>query len=81
VVHLGLSDGDIMGCVEHGYDKMSGVVVQAPAAAATRRENPVNATFRVAAHMSGVDFVQVRARRDLQQQELQLQLQQQQQQQ
>jgi hypothetical protein len=81
VVHLGLSDGDIMGCVEHGYDKMSGVVVQAPAAAAARRENPVDATFRVAAHMSGVDFVQARARRELQQQELQLQQEQQQQQQ
>ncbi len=85
LVHLGLSDGDIMGCVEHGYDKWSGVVAQAPAASTARRANAVDATFRVAAHMSGVSFVQARARLDLQQQlqqqrEVQLQLEQQQQQ-
>jgi GTPase SAR1 family protein len=59
LVHLGLSDEDIMGCVEHGYNKSSVLVGQA---------NPVDPTFRLAAHMSGVNFTQYRARRNLQQQ-------------
>jgi hypothetical protein len=71
LVHLGLSDDDIMGCVEHGYNKWSVVA---------GLENPVDATFRLAAHMSGVNFAQARDRRDLQQQQRQLQMQQQQEQ-
>ena len=70
LVHLGLSDDDIMGCVEHGYNKWSVVA---------GLENPVDATFRLAAHMSGVNFAQARDRRDLQHQQRQLQMQLQQQ--
>jgi hypothetical protein len=70
LVHLGLSDDDIMGCVEHGYNKTS--VVDG------RGENPVDATFRLAAHMSGVKFEQARDGRDLQLLHLRLQQEQQQ---
>ena len=72
MVHLGLSDGDVMGCMEHGYGRSSVVsAAQACAAAVAPRANPVDTTFRVAAHMSGVDFERARTQRQLQQQQQQ----------
>ena len=47
---LGLRDRDAVGCIEHGVKKDS--------AAAATQLNPVDAVFRMAADMSGIDFVQ-----------------------
>ena len=69
LVHLGLSDGDIMGCVAHGYEKLSVAGAQAAAAGVARLQNPVDAAIRLAAHMSGVNFVHARTRHHLQQQQ------------
>jgi hypothetical protein len=70
LVHLGLSDVDVMGCIEHGFGRSSVVsAAQAYDAADVRRANPVDTCFRVAAHMSGVDFERARAQRQLQQQQ------------
>jgi hypothetical protein len=52
---LGLRDPDAVGCIEHGVKKDS--------AAAASQLNPVDAVFRMAAHMSGVDLERARAQR------------------
>jgi GTPase SAR1 family protein len=44
---LGLQDRDIISCVQHGLTRISSVTSQA---------NPVDAVFRMAAHMSAVNF-------------------------
>jgi hypothetical protein len=53
---IGLSDDDIMGCIEHGYGPMSFVD--------DLITNPLHSAVRIAAHMSGVNFEA--ARRKLQ---------------
>jgi hypothetical protein len=50
---LGLRDDDIIGCVQHGLTKISCVTSQA---------NPVDAVFRMAAHMSELNFDEARHR-------------------
>ncbi len=45
IMLLGLRDVDAVGCIEHGVKKDS--------AAAASKLNPVDAVFRMAAHMSG----------------------------
>jgi hypothetical protein len=47
---LGLRDSDAVGCMEHGVKRSS--------AAAASQLNPVDAVFRMAADISGVDFIQ-----------------------
>jgi GTPase SAR1 family protein len=56
LVRIGLCDADVMGCVEHGYGKLSVVERQESADQVVRFENPVDSAIRLAAHMSGVDF-------------------------
>ena len=50
---LGLRDNDIIGCVQHGLTKISCV---------TSQDNPVDAVFRMAAHMSQLNFDDARHR-------------------
>jgi hypothetical protein len=50
---LGLRDGEIVSCMQHGLTKISTVASQ---------DNPVDAVFRMAAHMSQVNFDDVNAR-------------------
>jgi hypothetical protein len=64
---LGLRDDDIIGCVQHGLTKISCVTSQA---------NPVDAVFRMAAHMSELSFDDARHRLQHQQQQEQHQQQQ-----
>ena len=47
---LGLRDSDAVGCIEHGVKRNS--------AAAASQLNPVDQVFRMAADISGVDFIQ-----------------------
>jgi hypothetical protein len=56
LVHLGLSDVVIMGCVEHGLGKLSVVETETHDGQFAHYPNPLHATCRLAAHMSGVDF-------------------------
>jgi hypothetical protein len=63
LVHLGLSDVAIMGCVEHGLGKLSVVETETRDGCILRTDNPVNISFRFAAHISGVDFEEARGKR------------------
>jgi len=56
LVRHGLSDVDIMACVEHGFGKFSVVGTQANGSEVVFPENRVDRAFRLAAHMSGVNF-------------------------
>jgi len=53
IMLLGLRDRDVVGCMTHG--------VQRNSAASAAELNPVDQVFRMAAHMSGVDFIQAEA--------------------
>lgn len=60
LLRVGLGDIDIMDCVEHGFGKLSIVETPTLDGRPVRNPNPVDATCRVAAHMSGVDFAKAR---------------------
>jgi hypothetical protein len=60
LVHIGLSDVEIMGCVEHGFGKLSAIETQTLDGRIVRNANPLDSTCRVTAHMSGVDFAEAR---------------------
>jgi GTPase SAR1 family protein len=55
VVQLGLHDEDIMSCIEHGCGELS--VSEELGAADMVSVNPINVVSRIAAHMSGVNFL------------------------
>jgi hypothetical protein len=56
LLRLGLSDVDIMACVEHGFKKLSVVETQTSEDDVVRIHNPLDSAFRLAACMSGVNF-------------------------
>jgi GTPase SAR1 family protein len=60
LVHLGLSDVGIMGCVEHGLGKLSVVETETLDGQFVHNPNPLQPTCRLTAHMSGVNFQEAR---------------------
>jgi GTPase SAR1 family protein len=56
LLRLGLSDVDIMACVEHGFKKLSVVEMQTSEDDVVCIDNPLDTAFRLAACMSGVNF-------------------------